>query len=502
MKKRVALVGIYHESNTFSSIATSWKSFADGHIFRQSAIIDRYQDAHHEIGGFLKGIKGREIELVPVYFADAIPSGVIQAEAFDRLLAELLTGLAGVMPVDAVYCVAHGAAVSAAIRDVDGHWIKQVRQMVGPDVPMVCTLDPHANLSEQMAASTDAMVAYATNPHLDQKQTGLKAAQLMNQLLLESACFKQELIQLPASLSIEQQETAEEPCLSLYRDIADLMPEEHVYSHSILLGFPYADVHEMGTSVLLVSQKNYDTCLLKEQIVQVFERYYSQFTGSRLSIGEVLANRDQYAKPVLLLDMGDNVGAGAKGNSAYLLHALEEAHCAKGCIVIYDPDLVRRCDSYDPGDRLEMTLEDGDHPAGKSYSVQLLEKKQGKFSEASPRHGGQTDYDMGRVALVLTEGGNYVMLMSLRVPPFSRQQLALFDLDLTGLDWIIAKGVNAPIAAYKDICPVYLKVHTPGESHADATQFSYQFRRKPMLPFEPIAADKRIETDESRYDRD
>lgn len=490
MKKRIAIVGIYHESNTFSSIATTWENFACGHIFQGEQLIAQYKEAHHEIAGFLQGMDLHEVELIPLYFADAIPSGIIPKAVLDRLVAELLGALESVLPsIDGVYAVAHGAAVSEEIRDVDGYWLSQVRKIVGTDMPIVCTLDPHANVSPLMAHSTNAMVAYTKNPHLDQWQTGYKAALLMRKLLFEGAEFKQELIQLPISISIEQQQTEVEPCLSLYQKLGLLIDQKNVCSHSIILGFPYADVHEMGSSVILISRKDFKSANLRKQIMHLFEQYCPQFTAAPLFVEKVLMDADTYPKPVLLLDMGDNVGAGAKGDSSYLLHAIEAAQLTKACIVLFDPNFVSRCSDQQLGDWLTIDLpgQSNSPSARLSYQVQLLERKSGKFTESTPKHGGQTTYDMGQVVLAVTKGGNYIVFTSLRVPPFSSEQLKIFNLDLKKLDWIIAKGVNAPIAAYKEICPVYFKIQTPGESNADATQFNYHYRRKPMFPFEAVS---------------
>lgn len=487
MKKRIALAGIYHESNTFSSIPTVWENFADGHIFRGEEIFSRYAKAHHEIAGFIDGMASEEVEIVPLFFADAVPSGEIRKEVIQRLVEELLAAISTALPFDGIYCVAHGAAASEEIRDVDGYWLQELRKLVGPSIPMVVSLDPHANVSLLMASVSNAMVSYATNPHLDQWKTGNRCADLMKQLVLHGKHLKQELIQLPASLSLEQQETAVEPCVSLYQKIADSLQQDAILSHSIILGFPYADVEEMGTSLILVSEANFDTTAIKEEVLSIFESYYPQFTGKRLLIEEVLEKESSYPKPVLLLDMGDNVGAGALGDSSYLLQALENKGLSKGIIVLYQPDLVNFLSKAPLNSWQQIDLTDAS-TQGKPYSltVNILAIQDGKFSEKTPKHGGQTSYDMGKVVLVETKGGNYIVFSSLRVPPFSSQQLRIFDLELESLHWIIAKGVNAPIAAYQEICPVYLKIQTPGESNADATQFTYKHRRKPMLPFESL----------------
>lgn len=485
MKKRVAILGIYHESNTFSLGITNWADFADGHLFYGSEIIARYEQAHHEIGGFIEGMDSADVELIPIFFADIIPGGRIDKLTYERLKAELLKALEPVLPVDAIYVAAHGAAVSEEIRDVDGDWLQVLRKKVGQEIPILGSLDPHANVSIAMKNATDALIAYATNPHLDQRMTGKKVADLLKKILFDQIRIKQELIQFPASISIEQQETAVNPCRSLYRDVQELLNQEEIISHSIILGFPYADVEEMGTALILITEASFDTTALKTEIMKLFQSYFPQFIGTKIEISGVLEKKDNYEKPVLLLDMGDNVGGGAQGNSSFLLDAIEAAGLSNACICINDAALVAKAVKYTPGDWLLLDLNTA-NPANRKapYEVCVQEIKPGKFTELIPRHGGQVDYDMGQTVLVKTRSRNFIVLSSIRVPPFSSEQLRIFNIALEELDWIIAKGVNAPIAAYRDICPTYFKVHTPGECNADATQFKYQYRRKPMFPFE------------------
>src|SRR5690554_4534585 len=108
MKKRVALLGIYHESNTFSNRPTRYEDFEKSHLLIGSAISEEYRDAYHEIGGMIAGINDDEIELVPVYFAEATPGGAITSETYQRIEKEMLNYFQEILPVDGVLVVVHG----------------------------------------------------------------------------------------------------------------------------------------------------------------------------------------------------------------------------------------------------------------------------------------------------------------------------------------------------------------------------------------------------------
>ncbi|MEY3283126.1 MAG: hypothetical protein RIR86_1139, partial [Acidobacteriota bacterium] len=170
MPFRVALMGIYHESNTFVPSATTGEDFRRGQYLSGAAIRAEYQEAYHEIGGMLEVLDREGIEVLPILYASATPGGTITAATSDQLLADLCAGLEKVLPVDACLVVPHGAAVAEEFRDLDGHWLGEVRKMVGEAIPIIGTLDLHANVSQQMVAATNALVAYRENPHVDMRQ--------------------------------------------------------------------------------------------------------------------------------------------------------------------------------------------------------------------------------------------------------------------------------------------------------------------------------------------
>lgn len=487
---RVAILGIYHESNTFIAQPTTLDDFSNSHWLSGAAIIKEYRDAYHEIGGMLEILEAHNITAVPVMFAEATPGGIVSAAAYEVLLEEMMRLLDTVLPVDGCLVVPHGAGVTEQHLDMDGHWLSLLRQRLGPDIPVMGTLDPHANVSMAMTQATDALVAYSTNPHVDQRETGRKAASLLVQTLKGEIRPLQQLEQTPVAISIEQQLTSAEPCLSLYAQAKEAGAQPGVLSVSVLLGFPYADVPEMGSAFIVVTDN------MPQQGKSVGEalKYMliddrTDFVAARQAVAGLLPQLPTWKKPVLMLDMGDNIGGGAPGNSSYLLHSIEAYGLSRCFICIYDPVAVAAAMTHDIGATFLLPL--GNKEGGYTTNtiaydsqVRLLFTADGHFTESNPRHGGQVNFDMGQVAVVQTAGGNTVMLMSLRVPPFSLQQLTAFGIHPQDYDVVVAKGVNAPVAAYGPVCPTILQVNTPGVTQADMTQFSYRHRRRPLFPFE------------------
>ena len=489
MKKQIALLGIYHETNTFIEMPTTLDDFKTGYWLPGEAIRQEYEGAHHEISGVIEVIdRCSDMELVPVLYASATPGGMIQKSAYEAVLAEMINALDAVLPVDGCIVVPHGAGVAESYPDMDGHWLTLLREKLGPEIPITGTLDPHANVSPAMVAATDALVAYATNPHIDQRVTGKKAAELMVSTLRGVILPVQQLVQLPMAISIEQQYTSHEPCLSLYDHVRQLSEQNQLLSASVLLGFPYADVPEMGSAFIVVADEKEDH-QTKNRLQAVGQKLTEHilsrkgaFNGKKNDIHTVLPSLSARQKPVLMLDMGDNVGGGASGNSTHLLEALETAAIAPVFCCVYDPEAVSKANQYQPGDSFRLAI--GEDRKKYGTNVTLVGMSDGKFTESTPKHGGFVNYDMGETAIVVTEKGNTVMLTTRRTPPYSLRQMTAFGLAPESFSVIIAKGVNAPIAAYSAVCPSIVQVDTPGVTQADMTLFSYENRRKPLFPFE------------------
>ncbi len=481
MKKRIALLGIYHETNTFSRQPTTLQHFQTGFWLEGKAILDEYRGAHHEISGIIEVIEGQPgYELVPVFYAYATPSGMVAREAFETILERLLTLFEQYGPYDGVIVVPHGAGVAEGYPDMDGHWLDVVRKKAGPDMPIVGTLDPHANLSPLMVAATNGLFPYQTNPHIDQAKVGRQAAQMIIEMLSEGKKFTHRLVQLSVAISIEQQYTSESPCLDLLQLAGKVKTEFGLYAVNLLLGFPYADVEELGSAFTMISEVGKGNEKAAERSLRAFVADHLQsYNGKKRRIEDLIPEFDGMEKPILLLDMGDNVGGGSSAQSTHLLEALDAAGLPGTFICVFDPEAVR------------LLSETGEMPAGlmigeSRYTVhpESFRLIEGKFEELTPKHGGFVHYDMGPSVILKTVTGQTVMLTSMRTVPFSLQQLLAFDLAPESFNFIVAKGVNAPIAAYKDVCKHLVKVDTPGDTSADMTRFEFHNRRKPLFPFE------------------
>lgn len=488
---RIGIIAFLHESNTFSSQPTTIQSFRQNLLLSGPAIRQAMQDAHHEVGGFFAGLDAAGVEAVPLFAARALPSGIIRASDFEALTLHLLNSIHNDGPLDGILVAPHGATVSEEYPDADGYWLSELRAAVGPEMPIIGTLDAHANLSPLMVESCNALIAYRTNPHLDQRERGIEAANLMVRTVRREISPVMAAVFPPLAISIERQCTAESHLQPLYAAADAQLRIGGVLSNSILLGFPYADVAEMGSAIIVVTDgQELLANHLAYQLAETMWEMRAQFQSEMTTVDSALKQCVELTGPVCLLDMGDNVGGGSSADGTELLAAIHAQKIGPAFGCLYDPSAVAACVAAGVGSRL--TLQVGgktDQWHGPPLSVDLTVRSlhAGKFSEPLPRHGGITEFDQGQTAICTTESGLTLMLTSRRMVPFSLQQLISCDLNPSDFRILVAKGVNAPIAAYRDVCEHFIRVNTPGSTCADMSRLHYEHRRCPLFPLEQNA---------------
>jgi microcystin degradation protein MlrC len=489
---RVGIIALLQESNTFLAGRTTLADFEREVLCEGEEVRRRFAGSHHEVGGFFAGLDDAGIEAVPIFAARALPGGVVAADAFDELIRRMLAALDRAGPLAGLLVAPHGATVAENAPDADGHWLAAVRERVGLKVPMIGTLDLHANLSQRMVAACDALIPYRTNPHLDQRDRGREAADLMARTLrgmvrpVLAASFP------PLAVNIERQATAEAHWQRVLAgaEVQRLFPG--LLTNGLLHGFPYADVPEMGAAVVAVADADR---AVAQGMANELARYWwgcrHEFVGRLIGIGEAVDRAAALDGPVCLLDMGDNVGGGSPGDGTVLAHELHRRQLGPSCVVLADRESQQAARAAGVGNRVRLRAggkTDARHgePLDAEFTVRGL--SDGTFAEPDPRHGGFTRFDQGPTAVVESDTGLTLVLTTNRVPPFSLGQLTSCGLDPARFRVLVAKGVHAPVAAYSPVCTHLIRVNTPGVTSADLSRFEYRHRRRPMFPFEPDTA--------------
>ncbi len=490
---RVGIVSLIHESNTFISLKTNLDMFKSSFLLSGEELTTQFAGGYHEISGFFQGLEENDIEAVPIFYASTAPSGTITRETCEELMKMMFTRIGEAGKLDGMLVAPHGANAGEGdeYRDLDGHWLSRLRQTVGADFPIICTIDPHANLSPRMVAPCNATIAYRSTPHLDQKQRGIEAVQLLVRMLRDEIKPTQAASYVPLAMNIEAQHTLEPPCLPLYELADQLLSQPGVLSNSIVQGFPYADVEEMGVAIITVTDNNPELAQQQsDQLADYLVAHRKEFAGQLISVEDAVSQALTMEGPVCLLDMGDNAGGGSAGDGTVIAHELLRRGEVKTFLCLYDPESVSAATNAGVGKRLKLRMGgkvDNLHGSPIEAEVTVISLHEGKFQEAEVRHGGHTHFDMGPTAIVKTDSGLTVSLTTRRIVPVSLGVMTSCDLDPANFHIIIAKGVHSPVPAYEPVCKNMIRVNTPGTTTADIRTFNYHHRRKPLYPFEEIA---------------
>ena len=485
---RIAVGGFMHESNTFAPLPADLRRFREGSLTYGSALVPVWAEAHHEVGGFIAGAEQFGYDLAPIAMAWATPAGPVTDEFFDHMTDALVTGIRLAGP-DGVLLALHGAMVTPAHPDADAEVLRRVRAAVGADLPVAVSLDFHGNVAPQMAETATALVGYQTYPHVDQRERGLLAAELLTRAIRGEVRPVCHVAKPPMILNLLGQDTARGPMRGLMAKARTVEGRPGILSVSLMAGFPYADVPEMGPSVIVVADGDRKRAMaaadeLAAAMWDVRDDLYVPCPEPAEAVRRAgVATRT----PALLIDLGDNVGGGSAGDGTVLLAELMRQKACGFVAVLYAPEAVTAAKAVGIGGVLDCAVGGAvDRMHGDPVVVRGTVKSlhDGKWVEPEARHGGRRQNDQGDTAVLDLGGGSVLVLNSLRTPPFSLGQLTSLGIDPSRARSIVVKAAVAYKAAYAPVAGEIIEVDTPGLTAINPARFTYRHRRRPMFPLD------------------
>jgi len=483
---RYAIAGFLHESNTFNPLRTNREAFVSQYWKTGPQILTDWRAGAHEISGFIDAAEEDDVEILPVIMATATPSGPVVDAVLEEVTDHIITALRQ-HPTDGLLLALHGAMVAESYPDADGEVLRRIRQAMGPDYPIVASFDLHGNISEQMIANCNAAVTYRTNPHLDQHETGLRAAALMWQLVMDRKEIYQALAKPPLIISLAVQDTSQEPLKDLMRGFPHWGDDPVILDSSFALGFPYADVPQMGPSVIVVTNEDEEKARMEasafaQHLWDARERMQAQLPEPAEAVSRALKARET---PVVLVDFGDNVGGGSAGDGTILLHELLRQGATRSVVCISDAGSVQACALAGVNGQVKLAVGgkvDRLHGEPVEVTGRVRVLHDGTYVEPAARHGGRRVNHMGLTALVEIAGENLLVLNSYRHPPFSLGQLTCLGIDPNQQRIIVVKAAIAYKAAYAGLARTIIEVDTPGLTAVNPARFTYRHIRRPMYP--------------------
>lgn len=496
---RLLVGAILHETNTFNRIPTRLTDFAGRYLYRDAATIrDRLTGTATEMGGFIAAATARGWDAVLAVAAAAGPSGPLDDADWQALQAHLFR-----VPgrIDGVLLALHGAMVTARDPDPEGTLLSRLRDRLGPDVPIVATLDMHANVSPRMVRATDALIPYETYPHIDHADCAQRAAQVLARLLQrrrgQNGRPTRTALLCPPMLDAADHGRTDPPgpMNGLIEQARALRAHPDVVAAGLTIGFPWADIPEAGPAVLVsvLAESAASPAALARPLADGLwtSRHATQLAFASPAQAMELARKGRPGdRPLVLADFADNPAGGAYGDSPNLLRAMLAAGLGNAAFAtLKDPQSVARAMAAGEGATLSLAL--GGQHAPKIAPPLLVTGRverlhDGRFRCAGPVLRG-VQVDMGPVALLRVAGVQVIL---------ATRALAVTDVNLflaLGIDpammtTIALKSRNHHRAAFGPLARKVLLVDAGGIATMNLAQIDYRKRLRPGWPLDPAAS--------------
>ena len=487
---KILIAGFQHETNTFAPSKADWDAFVQGGgmpgMTHGSDILD-FRGINIPVGGFLAAMHGGSHQIMPVVWTAACPSAQVTEDAFERIAGKIVEAASELNP-DAVYLDIHGAMVAEHVDDGEGELLRRIRQVVGPKVPVVGSLDLHANVTELMLQQADALVAYRTYPHVDMAETGERAAFLLRQFMEGGNRLSLAWKRIPFLMPLHGQCTEMDPAKGTYEHLGSL-EQGSVTSLSFTPGFPAADFPECGGVVwgygsneavvgdAVDSLTNYVNEREVDWWIDIYKPDEAVKEAMRRSQG---ANR-----PVVIADTQDNPGAGGNSNTTGMLRALMANHVQDAAIgVLFDPDAAEAAHKTGVGKTITLGLGGepalGDQPFEGSFIIEHL--SEGNLTVKGPMMRG-AKISLGPTAC-LRIGGVRVVVGSSKVQMLDRELYRVAGVEPEQMKILVNKSSVHFRADFTPIAHSILVAEAPGPMVADPINLPWK-RLAPGLRIRP-----------------
>jgi len=484
---RVAVGGIMQETNTFCAVAATLRDFAP-YVRRGDAILSTYKQTRTPMGGFLDAGRTEDFTPVPTFFAKAVSSGLTERRTFEALVDDLVQAVRVATPVDGVLLALHGAMVADGTPDADGEIAERIREVVGPEVPIAVELDLHANISKRLVDNVNILTGYDTYPHIDIYDRAVEAGTLLARTFQGHIRPTLARSAVPLLLVPQMQQTSRPPMATLMEEAHRLEASAGMLAVTVAGGFCYADVPHAGVCIVAMSDGNRAHAEdIARQIAQQAWAQREAFAVHNLSVTEGVA-RAVRAKsgPVIVADVGDNIGGGGPGDGTVLFRQLMAEDAQGAVIAIADAEAVAAAVEAGVGGTMRTTVGgkvDDRHGAPVTVSGVVRAITDGRYVNTGSYMTGAV-VEMGRSAVVQV-GGIELLLTERKSSPFDLEQLRSVGIEPTHRQIIVVKAAIAWRAAYEPIATEIIEVDTPGVTSTDLSTFAYTRLRRPIYPLDP-----------------
>ena len=473
------------ETNTFSPLPTSLENYRESVFLRPGehpTDAPRMCTAPLFVGRIRAKAEG--FELIEGSCFAASPAGTTNGADYEAMRDEILDQLKAALPVDGLLLGLHGAMVAHGYDDVEGDIIERARAIVGPRCVIGVELDPHCHLTLKRVAASDIIVLYKEFPHTDVVE---RAEDVLDLVLRTLRGQIKPVTSVYDCRQIQSYPTTIQPMRGLVDRIIAMEGKDGILSVSIAHCFPYGDVPEIGTRVLVIAdgdKKKADALAtaLGEELVSLRGKTSPQFFDVPGGVGEARAFNDL---PVVIADPADNAGGGAPSDNTDILRHLITEKVEDACLgPIWDPIAVRIC--FDAGLGAKIALRFGGKIAPSSGQPVDAEVEIVGLKRDAWQRFGPTQVPVGDCAAVRV-GCVDVVLIAKRTQATGLELFTNLGIDPARKKIVVVKSTNHFMAAYGPIAKKVVYVESSGPLRRDHRKMPYTKVQRPIWPLDPDA---------------
>lgn len=496
-KPVIGVAGISHESNSFNIKKTELEDFHVSIGESQQERAKRFfagASAKTTSAGYIAGAKEFGLELYPTLVTSATPRGPVTDKAFNAMMNEIISGLKAGSKLQGILLNLHGAMVVESYPSGDEEIVRRVRNAFGPSMPIVVTHDFHANITPEMVKLCNVLITFKENPHLDTYDRGYQAADIMAKIVSGKVKPVQSIVKAPMVYNIAFQNTYSEPLLPITTESKNAEKIPGVLAVSVSGGYQYADVPWMGPSVVVVTDNN--KALADKEANRLSQMLWDSREKTRINNpkpAEAVKQAMQHeGRPVVLIDMGDNIGGGSTGDSSFMLEELVKQGAKGWAMVVYDPEAYKIAEKAGVGKAFDFSVGGkSDDMHGKPVRIkgEVRSLHVGRYLETEIRHGGGRYWNMGNTAVVQVEGStldepNLLLITTERASPNSAHIFISNGVYVERQKILVVKGAIAPRAAYEPFASKLISVDSPGATAINPAWFKYYNIREGLFGIE------------------
>lgn len=484
------------ESNSFAPSLALREEFD---VHWREDILQQYQGTNSEVGGFLDGCVERGWQAVPLFTARATSGGALSRDCFEGLLGDLLeTVRAG--EFDALLLALHGAMSAEHLPSGDAEIVSRLRAEVGWSIPIVVTHDLHANVMPELLEAVDGLSGYRTYPHVDQRETALRAVGLLQQRL-SGGSARQWQLPIPILIVPQAGSTFEPPLEHVMQQMCAAFPDDERCCATLFTVQPWLDFAPVASCITVTDFT--DDPEVPRKMLEIGRQLWAcrnDFEVPWVSPDQLIEKiRGDETRPLLVSEAYDSPSGGATGDHAGLLRTvLPYADEVRGCLFLIDPQAAASAAAAGVGAEIEVKLGgklDQRFSLPAPASAKVLGVSNGEFHFKGPAFHGllvsmgpSATLGIGKLSIVI--GSRPVFMID---PELYRSQ----GVEPAEQEFVGVKSPTLFRPAYKSISENIVHFDMPGPCRGKLTLMPYQNISRPMFPLDefewsPTLTDVRV----------